>query len=61
MEPPTAGLRGQSWSLPGHLLQGGEEEAGLRLNKMLGNALKSGCALFFGENLEPYGKREIMR
>ena len=38
---------------PGHLLQDGDEESNLNLRRMLQKTVKSGCALGFGENLEP--------
>lgn len=38
---------------PRHLLQNGDEEANLHLSRVLKKTVQGGCALCFGENLEP--------
>ena len=39
---------------PSHLLKDGDEKSDLNLSRMLEKTVKSGCALCFRENFEPY-------
>ena len=57
IEPPTAGLReiaiGSALAICRRMVT---KKTDLRLGRMLQEFVKSGCALGFGKNVEPWGR-----